>query len=53
MRINGLESLSADQVNFELSQGAKFVCYDYCFSIVILTFRRSSDVYFIAAAPTP
>jgi len=47
MQIKGIESLSDEQVDFELAQGARFVCYDYCFSVVIVTFRRSSEIYFI------
>jgi hypothetical protein len=45
--IKNLEGLSAEEINFELSNGAKFVIYTYCISIVIMTFKRSSDIYFI------
>ena len=47
MHINGLEGLTRDDIKRELQSGGKFVMFQYCISIIILTFRRSSDVYFI------
>ena len=47
MQIKNIEGLSTDQINTELAQGAKFVIYQYTVSIIVMTFRRSSDVYFI------
>lgn len=47
MKIIGVEGLSVDQLNNELSNGAKFVVYQYCISILVMTFKRSSDIYFI------
>lgn len=47
MTIKGIEDLSDDQLRFELEQGASFVVYDYCVSVVVLTFRRSSAIHFI------
>lgn len=49
MKVRGIDGMSRDQLRFEIQRGAKLVCYQYCISIVILTFRRSSDVYFIPA----
>jgi hypothetical protein len=47
MKIVGLEGLDRHQLSIELQKGAKFVIFQYCISIVIVTFRRPSDVYFI------
>lgn len=47
MKIIGLEGLSEEALNEELKNGAKLVCYEYCISILIMTFKRSSDVHFI------
>ena len=47
MNIIGLKSETVETINFELERGAKFVIYTYCVSILILTFKRSSDIYFI------
>lgn len=47
MKILGIEGMSPDQLRFEIQRGAKLVSYQYCISIVVMTFRRSSDVYYI------
>ena len=49
MKIQGIEGMSPDQLRFEIQRGAKLVCYNYCVSVVVMTFRRSSPVYFIPA----
>ena len=49
MAIRGIEGMTAEQVNFEVQRGGKFVVYHYCISIVVMTFRRGSDVYFVRA----
>jgi hypothetical protein len=49
MKIKGLENISTDQVNHYLQQGAKFVVFQYCISVLILTIKRSSEVHFIRA----
>jgi hypothetical protein len=49
MKINGLDGLTINDINRELSRGGKFVVYHYCISIVVATFRRSSEIYFIPA----
>ncbi len=45
--IKNLEGLSGQDLQRELQHGGKFVVYQFCISIVIMTFRRSSDIYFI------
>lgn len=47
--IKNIEGLTNDQINRELSHGAKFVVYQFTISIIVMTFRRSSDVYFVRA----
>jgi hypothetical protein len=49
MKILGIENMSSDQLRFELQRGAKIVCYHYCVSLLVITFRRSSDAYYIPA----
>ena len=49
MKIQGAEGMSSDQLRFELQRGARIVCYSYCVSIVVMSFRRSSSAYFIPA----
>jgi hypothetical protein len=47
MKVVGTEGLSNQQVWDELQRGAKFVIYQYCISILILTFKRPSNIHFI------
>ncbi len=39
--------MSAEELNYELQQGSKFVTFEYCISVVVITIKRSSDIYFI------
>ena len=47
MAIKGIENLSNEQINAELQKGAKFVVFQYCISVVVMSFKRSSGIYFI------
>jgi hypothetical protein len=47
--IKNLEGLTTEQINRELDHGARFVIYEYAVSIVVMTFKRSSDIYFVRA----
>ncbi len=49
MKVNGIEGLSLEEMQSLVQQGAKFVMYEYAISILIMTFKRSSDVYFVKA----
>lgn len=49
MKVNGIEGLSHEEMQSLVQQGAKFVMYEYAISILIMTFKRSSDVYFVKA----
>jgi hypothetical protein len=48
MKVHRLEALSQEELESELSRGGRFVVYYYTISVGILTFRRSSDIYYIA-----
>lgn len=47
MKIKNFAGLSSADLKRELEHGGKFVLYDYSISIVVMTFRQSSDIYFI------
>ena len=48
-KIIGMEEIhSGGHLQQEIQQGGKFVIYSYCISIVIMTFKRSSNIYFIS-----
>lgn len=49
MAIKNIDGLTNQQISTELAQGAKFVTFQYTISIIVMTFRRSSDIYFIRA----
>ena len=47
--IKNIEGLTTEQINQELSHGGKFVMYQYTISAIVMTYKRSSDIYFIRA----
>jgi hypothetical protein len=47
MKINGIEGMTTGQLQFELQRGAKFVFYYYCISVLVMTFRRPSEIYLV------
>ena len=48
-KIVGFEDIkSTAQLQQEIQEGAKFVMYQYCISLLIVTFKRWSKVYFIS-----
>lgn len=49
MQIKNIEGLTASDINRELERGGKFVIYQYCVSIVVMTFKRPSNIYFLRA----
>jgi len=46
--ISGMQGMSNEQINFELQQGAKIVRYNFCISLLIVSFKRTS-LHFIKA----
>ena len=48
-KIKNIDRLSVNEINDQLERGGKFVVFTYCFSIIVMTFRRSSDIYFVRA----
>jgi hypothetical protein len=47
MAIRGIDNMSNEQIHDELRKGARFVVFQYCISIVVMSFKRSSGIYFI------
>jgi hypothetical protein len=52
-KIIGAEGLTADQIRFELQRGGRFVLFQYCVSVIFVTFKRPSPIYFIRAGENP
>jgi len=49
MATQGLGNMSPDRLRFEVQRGAKLVRYQYCFSLLVITFKRWLEVYYIPA----
>jgi hypothetical protein len=49
MKIVGIEGMSNMELQMELQRGGKFVTFQYCISILVMTFKRQSNIYFIKA----
>lgn len=48
-KIVGFENIqSGAQLQQELQQGGKFVIFQYCISLLVITFKRSSNIYFLS-----
>ncbi len=46
-KIVGIEGMSVQQVQDAVARGGRFVIYQYCFSVLVMSFKRSSDVHFV------
>ena len=49
MKILGIDNMSTEQINAELQRGAKFVVFQYCISILVMSFKRNSSIHFVRA----
>jgi len=47
MQINGLENISPQQLSQEIMRGGKFVVFEYCISLLIVTFKQPSSIYYV------
>lgn len=49
MKIEELRNYSDDWIYNQLLRGGRYVVYTYAISIIVMTYRRGSDVYFLKA----
>ena len=47
MRVVGVEGMTVGEIEQAVAQGGRFVVFEYCISVIILSFKRGSDVRFI------
>lgn len=47
MQVKNIDGLTVADIKNEVDNGAKFVIYQYAISLVVITFKRSSDIYFV------
>ena len=53
MKIIGVDGMGNLELRMEIQKGGRFVVYPYVISILIMTFKRSSNIYFIKADESP
>ncbi len=49
MRIRGIENLSPAELEQEVAAGGRFVFFECCISLLVVTLRRPSDLWFLRA----
>ena len=47
MKIVGIDGMSNEQVQQQVRDGGRFVIYQYCISVIFMTFKRGSSIYFL------
>lgn len=47
MKVKGIEGLTMAQIQDEIACGARFVQFPWCVSLVVVSLRQSSPIYFI------
>ena len=53
LKVVGAEGHSPESLRQEVARGAKFVIYSYNFSLVVLSFKRPSNIHFIRPGESP
>ncbi len=53
MHIKNIDGLTVAELNSEVGNGGKFVFFQYTVSLLIITFKRPTDIYFIKANENP
>jgi|ERR1051326_1914770 hypothetical protein len=49
MKIKGIEGMTEADIKSEIDKGARFVIFQYCISVLVMSFKRNSDIYFLRA----
>jgi hypothetical protein len=47
MRIHGIAKLTPSELDAALQAGGRFVFFEYCISLIFISLRRASAVYFL------
>ncbi len=53
MKIIGIEGMTVDELNDELERGGRFIMYEYCISVLVMTIKQSSNIYFVKGNQNP
>jgi len=46
-KVHGIQGMTDVEVHQALLDGGRMVIFEYCFSIIVMTFKRSSGIYFV------
>jgi hypothetical protein len=49
MKIKGIDDLTLEEIEAELAAGGRFVFYEYCISLLVLTFKQPTSIRFLRA----
>jgi hypothetical protein len=47
MKIKGIDNLSLAEIDADIEAGGRFVYYQYCISLLLVTFRQPSSIVFL------
>ena len=49
MNIVGVEGKSVAEISAEVERGGRFVIFSWCVSLLVITLKRGTDIYFVQA----
>lgn len=49
MKIKGIDDMTVGELVAEVSQGGRFVIFQYAISLLIVSFKKPTDIYFVRA----
>ena len=49
MQITGIEGMSVEDIERDVEHGGRFVLYSWTISVVVMTFKRASDIHYVRA----
>ena len=52
-KIVGIEGMTPQQLSQEIQRGGKFLQFQYCVSVIVMTFKRGTDIYFVRSGESP
>jgi hypothetical protein len=47
MEIKGLGNITPQQLSQDIIQGGRFVYFEYCVSLLVITLRNSTDIHYV------
>ena len=53
MNIKGADGLTPELIRDEVARGGRLVIYAYCVSVIFMTFKRPTSIYFVRAGQSP